>query len=126
MVAAFNIASTLIMIVMERTKDIGILKSMGATSRAVVGIFMLQGIIIGTVGTALGTVGGIVLSEILDRYKLIRLPGDVYFIETVPVQLNVGDIVAVGLVALVICFAATFYPAWRASRLIPVEAIRYE
>lgn len=125
-VAAFNIASTLIMVVMQRTRDIGIMRSMGATSRAVRHIFMLQGFIIGLIGTAIGTVGGIVLARILDKYKLIQLPGDVYFIDTVPVMLRTGDIAAVAGVALLICFAATFYPAWQAARLIPVEAIRYE
>jgi lipoprotein-releasing system permease protein len=125
-VAAFNIASTLIMVVMQRTRDIGILKSMGATSKAVMRIFMLHGFIIGVIGTALGTVGGIVLARILDRYELIRLPGDVYFIETVPVLLRAPDIAAVAAVAILVCFAATLYPAWQASRLIPVEAIRYE
>jgi lipoprotein-releasing system permease protein len=125
-VAAFNIASTLIMVVMQRTRDIGILRSMGATSRAVMRIFMLQGFIIGVIGTAIGTVGGIVLARILDKYELIRLPGDIYFIETVPVMLRATDITAVAAVALAICFFATFYPAWQAARLIPVEAIRYE
>ena len=125
-VAAFNIASTLIMVVMQRTRDIGIMRSMGATSRAVRHVFMLQGFIIGLIGTAIGTLGGIVLAQILDRYKLIQLPGDVYFIDTVPVMLRAGDIAAVAAVALLICFAATFYPAWQAARLIPVEAIRYE
>lgn len=125
-VAAFNIASTLIMVVMQRTRDIGILRSMGATSRAVMHIFMLQGFIIGVIGTAIGTAGGIVLAQVLDRYRLIQLPGDVYFIDTVPVMLRLGDIAAVAGVALLICFAATVYPAWQAARLIPVEAIRYE
>ncbi len=125
-VAAFNIASTLIMIVMERTKDIGILKSMGATSGAVMRIFMLHGVIVGAVGTAIGTVGGIVLSLIIDRYRLIQLPGDVYFIQTVPVQLRVSDVVAVACVAIVVSFLATILPSWRASKLVPVEAIRYE
>jgi lipoprotein-releasing system permease protein len=125
-VAAFNIASTLIMVVMQRTRDIGILRSMGATSGAVMRIFMLQGFIVGLTGTVLGTVGGIIMARILDAYRLIRLPGDVYFIDTVPVVLRAPDILAVAGVALLICFAATFYPAWRAARLIPVEAIRYE
>jgi lipoprotein-releasing system permease protein len=125
-VAAFNIASTLIMIVMERTKDIGIMRSMGATSGAVMRIFMLQGLIIGFIGTAIGTVGGVVLSLVADKYKLIQLPGDVYFISSVPLRLEAGDITAVALVAMLISFATTFYPAWQASRLVPVEAIRYE
>ena len=89
-VAAFNIASTLIMIVMERTRDIGILRSIGATRAAVMRVFVLQGLIIGVIGTAIGTVGGIVLSLVVDRYKLIQLPGDIYFIDTVPVQAGGG------------------------------------
>ena len=125
-VAAFNIASTLIMVVMQRTRDIGILKSMGATSKAVMQIFMLHGLIIGLIGTAIGIIGGIVLAGILDRYRLIRLPSDVYFIETVPVMLRPTDVAAVAAVAILICFVGTIYPAWQASRLVPVEAIRYE
>ena len=125
-VAAFNIASTLIMIVMERTREIGILRAIGATREAVMRIFMFQGLMIGVIGTAIGTAGGVLLSLIIDRYKLIQLPGDIYFISTVPVKLSAADIIAVASVALAICFLTTFYPAWRASRLIPVEAIRYE
>ncbi|HVP57543.1 MAG TPA: FtsX-like permease family protein, partial [bacterium] len=89
-------------------------------------IFMLQGLIIGFIGTAIGTAGGVVLSVVVDKYKLIQLPGDVYFISSVPVRLQAGDITAVALVAMLISFATTFYPAWQASRLVPVEAIRYE
>lgn len=125
-VAAFNIASTLIMIVMERTREIGILRSIGATREAVMRIFVLQGLIIGVIGTAIGTVGGIVLSLVVDRYKLIQLPGDIYFIDTVPVRLEAGDVMAVASVALLVCLVTTFYPAWRAARLVPVDAIRYE
>jgi lipoprotein-releasing system permease protein len=125
-VAAFNIASTLIMVVMQRIKDIGILRSLGATAGAVMRVFMLHGLIIGVIGTMLGTAGGIVLAQIVNRYELIKLPGDVYFVETVPVLLQARDILAIGGVALLICFVATLYPAWQASRLVPVEAIRYE
>jgi lipoprotein-releasing system permease protein len=125
-VAAFNIASTLIMVVMQRVRDIGILRSMGATAGAVMRVFMLHGLIIGVIGAAIGTAGGIILALIVNRYKLIQLPGDVYFISTVPVMLRAGDILAIGGVALLICFLATLYPAWRASKLVPVEAIRYE
>ena len=125
-VAAFNIASTLIMVVMQRIRDIGILRSLGATAGAIMRVFMLHGLIIGVIGTAIGVAGGIILAEIVNRYKLIQLPGDVYFIDTVPVMLKVGDVLAVGGVAMLICFLATLYPAWRASALAPVEAIRYE
>jgi lipoprotein-releasing system permease protein len=125
-VAAFNIASTLIMVVMQRTRDIGILKSMGAASRAVMRIFMLHGLIIGLIGTAVGVAAGIIVAHILDRYEILRVPGDVYFIETVPVKIQSGDVAAVAAVAVAVCFAATIYPAWQASRLLPVEAIRYE
>jgi lipoprotein-releasing system permease protein len=125
-VAAFGIASTLIMVVMQRVRDIGILRSLGATSGAVMHIFMLHGLIIGVLGTAIGTAGGITLAQIVNRFKLIELPGEVYFVDTVPVMLRLWDILAIDAIALLVCFAATLYPAWKASRLIPVEAIRYE
>ena len=125
-VAAFNIAGTLIMIVMERTKDIGILKSMGATSKGVMSIFMMHGVMVGTVGTAIGITGALVLAYFVDRYKLIQVPGDVYFVDTIPVQMELPDVILVAGVALLISFAATLYPSWRASKLTPVEAIRYE
>ena len=126
MVAAFNIASTLIMVVMEKTKDIGIMKSMGATARSVMRIFVFQGLVIGIIGTVVGSIGGFVLATVLDRYQFISLPGDVYPIETLPVQMQVGDFVAVALAAIAISFAASLYPSWQASRLGPVEAIRRE
>ena len=126
LVAAFNIASTLIMAVLQRTRDIGILRSIGATARSIMNVFMLQGLMIGSIGTAAGVVGGVMLAKIIDKYDLIKLPGDVYFIETVPVLLKPLDVVVIGVVALLICFGATLYPAWRAARLVPVEAIRYE
>jgi lipoprotein-releasing system permease protein len=125
-VAAFNIASTLIMVVMQRVRDIGILRSLGASAGAIMRVFMLHGLIIGVIGTSIGIAGGIILAEIVNRYRLIQLPGDVYFIDTVPVLLKTGDVLTVGGVALLICFLATLYPAWRASALVPVEAIRYE
>ena len=125
-VAAFNIISTLIMVVADKTREIGILKSMGMTDRMVLRIFMLQGITIGLVGTALGALGGYVLSTVIDRYELIQLPGDVYFIETLPVVLDPVDFVTIGGASILISFLATIYPARQASRLLPVDAIRHD
>jgi lipoprotein-releasing system permease protein len=124
LVAAFNIASTLIMVVMEKTKDIGIMKSMGATPRSIMRIFMFEGLVIGGIGTAVGAASGFILASLLDRYQFVSLPGDVYPIETLPVQMRGLDFVLVAAAALVISYAAALYPAWQASRLAPVEAIR--
>ena len=126
LVAAFNIVSTLIMVVMEKTKDIAILKSMGATSRSILRIFVLEGLIIGVVGTLLGLLGGLTLCELLKRYQFIKLPSDVYYISTLPVRMEPLDIVLVCCAAVAICFVATLYPSWQAARLNPAEALRYE
>ena len=126
LVAAFNIVSTLIMVVSDKTREIGILKSMGLTDRAVLRIFMLQGLAIGVIGTVLGAIGGIALAWLLDRYQFIELPGDVYFIERLPVALDPIDIGLILLASMAIAFAATIYPARTASRLQPVEAIRHD
>jgi len=125
LVAAFNIASTLIMMVMEKTKDIAIMKAMGATNRSIRRIFVFNGMIIGAVGTVLGVCLGFLACFLLDRYKFIVLPGDVYYITTLPVRLDTLDVVLIAAAALVICFLATLYPARQASRMDPVEAIRY-
>jgi lipoprotein-releasing system permease protein len=124
LVAAFNIVSTLFMVVLEKQRDIGVLKSLGASSRTVLRIFLLEGLLIGALGTGLGALLGGLLIAVLRRYPLVRLPGDVYFIEYLPVKPEVGDFAAVILAALALCLAAALYPAWRASRLDPVEAIR--
>ncbi len=126
MVAAFNIASTLIMVVMEKTKDIGVMKSMGATARSIMRIFVFEGLVIGVVGTIVGSIGGYTLATLLDRYQFISLPGDVYPIETLPVDMRGLDFALVAAAAVAISFAAAVYPAWQAARLAPAEAIRRE
>lgn len=125
LVAAFNIASTLIMMVMGKTRDIAILKAMGATDSSIRKIFIFKGMIIGSVGTTLGVCMGFILCKLLEKYKFIDLPGDVYYISTLPVRLESLDVFLIAAASMMICFIATLYPAHQASRLNPVEAIRY-
>ncbi|MBI5590080.1 MAG: lipoprotein-releasing ABC transporter permease subunit [Deltaproteobacteria bacterium] len=125
LVAAFNIASSLIMMVMEKTKDIAILKAMGATDRSIRRIFVFKGMTIGVIGTTLGVSLGFALCKLLEHYKFIELPGDVYYITKLPVLLKTFDVVSIAAASLIICFIATLYPARQASKLNPVEAIRY-
>jgi lipoprotein-releasing system permease protein len=125
LVAAFNIASTLIMMVMGKTKDIAILKAMGAVDGSIRKIFIFKGLVIGFVGTTLGVCLGFILCKLLEKYKFIELPGDVYYISTLPVRLEALDVVIIAAAAMMICFIATLYPARKASKLNPVEAIRY-
>jgi len=125
LVAAFNIASTLIMMVMEKTKDIAILKAMGATDKSIRKIFVFKGIVIGSIGTILGVCLGFILCTVLKYYQFIELPGDVYYITTLPVKLELLDVVMIASAAMAISFLATLYPARQASKLDPVEAIRY-
>lgn len=125
LVAALNIVCTLILMVMEKVRDIGILRSMGASPRDVLAIFLFQGVVIGLVGTALGDLLGIFLSHVLDRYRLIPLSLDVYPLPYVPFITSPGQILTVSAFALAVSFGATLYPALRASRLDPVEALRY-
>ena len=126
MVACFNIASTLIMTVLEKTKDIGILKAIGATNLNVMAVFALQGGFIGIIGTSLGTALGVGLSYLLKTYKFINLPKEIYYIDKLPVRLEQGDIQLIVLSSILISFIATIYPAYKASKLQPVEALRYE
>jgi lipoprotein-releasing system permease protein len=126
LVAAFNIASSLIMMVMGKTKDIAILKAMGATDRSIRKIFVFNGMVIGTIGTGLGLLLGVVLCNLLKRYNIHELTGDIYYFTTqLPVKMEVLDVVCIVAAALVICFFATLYPARQAAKLNPVEAIRY-
>ena len=126
LVAAFNIIISLIMLVMEKSRDIAILKALGATSNRVMRVFVVQGMIVGVVGTLLGAVGGLVGSALLAKYQIIELPSDVYTISTLPVAVDLSDVLIICGVALTICFLATIYPSLRAARLEPVEALRYE
>ncbi len=125
LVAAFNIASSLIMMVMGKTKDIAILKAMGATDKSIKRIFVFKGMIIGLTGTVLGMCLGLTGCILLKHYKFIKLPGDIYYFTTLPVKLEALDVFVIVSAAMIICYLATLYPARQASKLNPVEAIRY-
>ena len=124
LVAAFNIVSTLFMVVLEKRRDIGVLKSIGAGDGLVLRVFLYQGVLIGGLGATIGLALGGLLIAVLQRYPFVKLPGDVYFIERLPVRPEAGDFAAVILATFALCLVAALYPAWRASRLDPVEAIR--
>lgn len=126
MVAALNIVASLILLVMEKSRDIAILKTMGASARSITGIFMLQGLVIGTIGTVVGAAGGLGVSWVLDTYKLIRVPMDVYQVSYVPFTVELDDFALVVVSAIAICFVATIYPSRQASRLDPAQALRYQ
>ncbi len=125
LVATFSITSSLVMMVMEKTKDIAILRALGSTRQSIKKIFVFQGMLIGIIGTTAGVVLGTALCFLQTKYKLIRLPGDVYYITALPVNLRFTDVAMVAASTLIICFLATLYPAYQAARLNPVEAIRY-
>lgn len=126
LVAAFNIVSTLTMVVTDKTREIGILKAMGMTSRSIKRIFLAQGVVIGLVGTLTGLVIGMIAALALERYKLIPLDASVYFIDHLPVDTQWLDVASIVFASLAIAALATMYPARQASRLFPVEAIRHE
>lgn len=126
LVGALNIISTLVMVVMEKTRDVAILRAMGSTARSIMAVFMFQGLLVGIVGTIAGLLAGLGLCQIIAKYKLQVLPSDIYYISTLPVRVETMDVLLVALAAVCISFLATIYPSWHASRLNPVEALRYE
>ncbi len=126
LVASLNIISTLVMVVMEKTKDIAILKSMGASTGSIMRIFFYQGAVIGFTGTVLGVGAGLGLCSLLKRYKIIELPSNVYPMSTLPIKVVPEDIMVVAIVAILITLLATLYPSWKASRIRPADALTYE
>lgn len=125
-VAAVNIVSSLVMMVLEKRRDIGVLRTMGVTPRGIMRIFLLLGTLVGLAGTVLGLAAGFAISYAFGRYKLLHLPGEIYFIDTLPVKMEWRDFLFVALAATLTCFLASLYPAWQAARLAPVQSIRYE
>jgi lipoprotein-releasing system permease protein len=126
LVAAFNIIATLVMVVMERRKEIAILRTMGSLAASVAAIFLFQGAALGIVGTAIGDGGGFVTAYLIGKYHLIHLPADMFMVSSVPVELNPWNFIAVAVAAIVLCLLAGIYPAWQAMRLSIAEVIRYE
>ena len=124
-VASFMIVSNLLLIITQKVKEIGILRAMGATAGLVRRVFLLQGVLMGVLGNAFGVVIGVALAKILSKTNFIRLPADVYYIDRVPVDIQIGDIAAVVAAATFIITLASLYPAHRAAKLDPLEAIRY-
>jgi lipoprotein-releasing system permease protein len=125
-VAAVNIVASLVLLVMEKSRDIAILKTMGTSTASIRRIFMLQGLIIGLAGTGAGTLAGWLIIYVLDRFKLIHVPIDVYQISYVPFTLQLQDLAAVIAAAILVCFLATIYPSRQASKLDPAQALRYQ
>jgi len=126
LVGALNIISSLVMLVMEKHRDISILRTMGASSKSIMYIFIFQGLFVGLVGTLLGVISGSFLCQLLERYKFIKLPPDVYYITTLPVRMEWMDTFLIVLAAIVITFIATIFPSRQAASVNPVEALRYE
>jgi lipoprotein-releasing system permease protein len=125
LVGALNIISALVMVVMEKSRDIAILRAMGATKRSLMRIFMIQGLFVGVAGTLGGLLSGLGLCYFISKYRLV-LPQDIYYIDRLPVAVNPFDVTLITLAAIIISFLATIYPSWHASKMNPVEALRYE
>jgi lipoprotein-releasing system permease protein len=131
---AFNLVSSQVMLVTDKQADIAILRTLGLTPRGVMGVFMVQGSLIGVIGTVFGVIGGVLLTINLERilgllestFDIVLLPADVYYITGLPYDLQSSDVMLIALVALTMSFLATLYPAWRAARTDPAEALRYE
>lgn len=126
LVAAFNIVGTQTMNVIEKERQIAILKAMGATNKAIMSIFMLQGFLIGLVGTLIGLSSGTIVCVLMDKYRIIKLPADVYYLSYLPAKINLADFAAVSISAILISFLATIYPSRQAAKMNPVEPLRYE
>jgi lipoprotein-releasing system permease protein len=112
--------------VIEKEREIAILKAMGASNRGIMSVFMLQGFLIGLLGTVIGITLGFGINYAIDTYELIKLPADVYYLSHLPAKMKFSDFVVVSISAVLISFAATIYPAWQAARLNPIEPLRYE
>lgn len=126
LVGSFSIITSLVMLVMEKTKDIAILMSMGASSSSIRKIFMMQGTLIGLMGTIIGYIGGLTLAFLLKKYQFIELPAGVYASDHLPVLISFADTALIGIASMFMCFLATIYPARQAAKLVPAEALRYE
>ncbi|RME00821.1 MAG: FtsX-like permease family protein [Deltaproteobacteria bacterium] len=126
LVAAVNIISTLVMMVLEKGRDIAILKSMGATDRSIMKIFVWCGLVIGSTGTLLGAIVGYGVCWLNITYRLIPLDPKIYYIDHLPMKVEMGDTLFVLVTAVAISFLATLYPSWKASQIRPVEGLRYE
>jgi lipoprotein-releasing system permease protein len=124
MVAALNIVASLVLLVMEKTRDIAILRTMGAPAWLIRRIFMYQGLTIGLIGTGAGTMLGLIVCWVFDRFQLIQLPGEVYQITYLPFRVELFDVIVVVLSAVLVCFVATLYPSRQAGRIDPAEALR--
>jgi lipoprotein-releasing system permease protein len=125
-VAALNIVASLILLVMEKTRDIAILKTMGASAKSVMLIFLIQGMVIGVVGTLLGVSVGAGIARLLDHYRVITIPGDVYQVSYLPFRVLPWDVFLIVVGAVIVCFVATLYPSRQAAKLDPAQALRYE